>query len=307
MQLTSFAITYILSVGALVSAAPLAGVDACAAVGDVVSLLTGPLKSRASSFCSDYLGGPKTTVLVQTATVTGATVTSLATLPNQTQTATASTTTITTITSTVTQREANPTTTVAVTATAAMRTVYQRGLTTVPVPIPTPLRIFAASKISSACSCIVALPTTTLRSTATQNVAGPVTTQTVQGRTVTVTYTFTVQETTSFITTQTVPATGTDTTTATVTTVTPILVKPKICNAKGLPNILSYTSNFNTNQAACIASCKNDSRCLSTGFYIVTDPFTGTSTGTCRSYDQPVADTADLGSGGTYTFNDKAC
>ena len=92
------------------------------------------------------------------------------------------------------------------------------------------------------------------------------------------------------------------------TTVTPILVKPKICNARGLPgpNAFNYDANFNTNQAACIASCKTDNRCLSTGFYIVTDPTNGSQTGTCRKYDKSVTDSADLGSG-YYNFNDKAC
>jgi hypothetical protein len=90
--------------------------------------------------------------------------------------------------------------------------------------------------------------------------------------------------------------------------VTPILVKPKICNARGLPgvNAFNYDANFNSNQAACIASCKTDNRCLSTGFYTVTDPSTGTQTGTCRKYDKSVTDTADLGPG-YYNFNDRAC
>jgi len=106
---------------------------------------------------------------------------------------------------------------------------------------------------------------------------------------------------------QTNPATGTATV-VTVTTVTPILVKPKICNAKGLPgaNAFNYDANFNTNQADCIAHCKTDARCLSTGFYLVTDPTTGMTTGTCRSYDKSVTDSADLGFG-YYNFNDKAC
>jgi hypothetical protein len=52
--------------------------------------------------------------------------------------------------------------------------------------------------------------------------------------------------------------------------------------------------------------CKTDNRCLSTGFYIVTNPTTGTQTGTCRKYDKSVTDSADLGFG-YYNFNDKAC
>ncbi|KXJ86434.1 hypothetical protein Micbo1qcDRAFT_219413 [Microdochium bolleyi] len=311
MQLTSLAVAYILSAGALVGAAPFAGVDArkdaCAVVDDVVALLKGPLKAKASCFCSSYLGGPKTTTVVQTATVTGAAVTSVATLPDQTQSTAVSETTITTVVSTVEETQPNPTVTVTQTVTAGTRTIYQRGLTGVPVPVPKPLLAFAAAKISRACSCIVALPTTTVRSTATQSVAGPATTQTVPGQTVTVTYTTTVQMATTLATTQTVGPTSTETVTS-ATTITPILVKPKICNARGLPgaNAFNYDANFNTNQANCIASCKTDSRCLATGFYIVTDPSSGTSTGTCRKYDKSVTDSADLGFG-YYNFNDKAC
>lgn len=108
--------------------------------------------------------------------------------------------------------------------------------------------------------------------------------------------------------TQTVTLTGTAATTTVTRTITPLLIKPKICNARGLPgaNAFNYNANFNTDQASCIASCKTDTRCYSTGFYLVTDPSTGTSTGTCRKYDKSVTDSADLGLG-YYNFNDKAC
>lgn len=92
------------------------------------------------------------------------------------------------------------------------------------------------------------------------------------------------------------------------TTVNPVLVKPAICNARGLPgaNAFNYNANFNSNQASCKNQCKADPRCLSTGFYLVTDPSSGTTTGTCRLYDKSVTDSADLGFG-YYNFNDKAC
>ena len=133
-----------------------------------------------------------------------------------------------------------------------------------------------------------------------QQTAGPQTT-------VVVTYTTTVEVTSPATAVATLGPTST-VTTAVTTTVTPILVKPKICNARGLPGAraFNYDANFNTNQAACIASCKPDNRCLATGFYIVTDPSTGSQTGTCRKYDKSVTDSADLGSG-YYNFNDKAC
>jgi hypothetical protein len=91
--------------------------------------------------------------------------------------------------------------------------------------------------------------------------------------------------------------------------VTPILVKPKICNAAGLPgaNAFNYNANFNAaSVAACLAACQADNRCYSLGTYLVTDPTTGTTTRTCRYYDKPVADSADLGFG-YYAFYDKAC
>lgn len=67
------------------------------------------------------------------------------------------------------------------------------------------------------------------------------------------------------ITVTTPPSTTTQTLT---TTVTPILERPKLCNAKGLPgaNALNYDANFDTNQANFIALCKSDARYLSTGF-----------------------------------------
>jgi len=50
-------------------------------------------------------------------------------------------------------------------------------------------------------------------------------------------------------------------------------------------------------------SCAANTLCLSTGFYIAA--FVGT--GTCRSFSQPVADVAVLGTAGNYNFNDKLC
>jgi hypothetical protein len=195
-----------------------------------------------------------------------------------------------------------------VTATAATRTVYQkREALANPGNVPALLATFASSRISSACRCIVTPTTRTGTATQTQSVAGPQIMQTQPGETVTVTITTTFQVTSEDTITMTLPPSTTSTQTL-VTTVTPILVKPKICNAQGLPgaNAFNYDANFNTNQAACIAGCKTDARCLSTGFYLVTDPISGTTTGTCRSYDKSVVDTADLGVG-YYNFNDKAC
>lgn len=188
------------------------------------------------------------------------------------------------------------------TFTAGTRTIYQRGLrykhvrqiTVSASNIPAYASPCAGpAAYSSACSCIGVT-----RYTVTVN--APVATQS---------STATVLQTQDVEVTQVVTVSEAVTRTVEVqTTVTPILVKPKICNARGLPgaNAFNYDANFNTNQAACLASCKTDNRCLSTGFYIVTDPGSGTQTGTCRKYDKSVTDSADLGFG-YYNWNDKAC
>ncbi|CAO2654139.1 Nn.00g108720.m01.CDS01 [Neocucurbitaria sp. VM-36] len=82
---------------------------------------------------------------------------------------------------------------------------------------------------------------------------------------------------------------------------------PVICNVKGLPgaNAFNHSANFKTDQASYIATCKTDSGCFSTGFYLVADPTTGSTTGTCCYYDKSVAQSANQGVG-YYTFNDKA-
>ncbi|KAH6612464.1 hypothetical protein C7974DRAFT_418411 [Boeremia exigua] len=280
----------------------------CDAIDAVYAILRGPLKAKASSFCLSFLGGDKTARQTQTQTLTGATQTATVTLADQTVTETSSTTNVNLATTTVNEPLPNPTTTTTVTVTAGTSTIYQKRDAQITARnIPPELAAFAASRISKACSCIVTPTTTTITSTTTASVAGPTTTATLPGNVVTVTAIITVQTTSTITTTSTVAAVDTVTQTYT-TTVTPILVKPKICNARGLPgaNAFNYDANFNTNQAACIASCKSDNRCYATGFYLVTDPSTGTTTGTCRKYDKSVTDTADLGPG-YYNFNDKAC
>lgn len=226
----------------------------------------------------------------------------------QTATATAQTVQTVSVTETATVQLPDASVMQTVTVTAATSTVYQkREAMANPAGVPGPLAIFASSRISSACLCIVTPATRTITTTQTQSVAGPQITQTQPGVTVTVTVTTTSQTTVDTTITTTLDPSTTSTQTVT-TTVTPILVKPKICNAKGLPsaNAFNYDANFNTNQANCIASCKTDARCLSTGFYLVTDPGTGSQTGTCRKYDKSVTDSANLGAG-YYNFSDKAC
>ena len=328
MHISRCSLLYILASGSAVIAAPAGSI--CNPVDAVYALLRGPLKAQASSFCLSYLGGDRTVSQTQvcqnmyfqslihfltssqTQTVTGSGQTITVTGEDVTQQATAQATNYNTVTITDDVNSPNPVTTVTQTVTAGTRTIYQREADPSPAPalkiqIPPALSAFAAQRISSACSCIATPSTRTVVATATASVAGPRATATAQGQTVVVTVTQTVQITSTAEVTRTVPATATDTQQV-ATTVTPILVKPKICNAQGLPgaNAFNYDANFNTNQANCIASCKTDNRCLSTGFYIVTNPTTGTSTGTCRKYDKSVTDSADLGPG-YYNFNDKAC
>ena len=235
--------------------------------------------------------------------------------PDQIQTANVEITSANQVVRTAMVYEPNPTQTQYVTVTAATRTVHQKRDTEaeaapdlgVRAVIPSQLALFASSRISSACSCIATPVTRTIIATQIETVAGPQATQLQAGKIITVTVTKTIQITSEDVITKTLPPTGVVVQTI-ATTLTPILVKPKICSAKGLPgaNAFNYDADFTTNQADCIAGCKSDSRCLSTGFYIVTDPSNGSQTGTCRRYDKVVADSADLGFG-YYTWNDKAC
>ena len=288
----------------------LAAPSYCTRVDAALALLQGPLKTVASNFCQTYLG-TRTATSTSTAKVTGAGNVVTTTLADETVTRTTDVTLTDTNTQVDTVRQDNPTETITQTVTAGTRTIYQkRDATTLErraISIPAALKTFAASRISSACSCVVTPSTAVQVVTTTTTVPGQGSTVTKEGQALTVTETNTERTTITEGRTTTVGPAGTETNTQR-TTVTPILVKPKICNAKGLPgaNAFNYDANFNTNQAACIASCKTDSRCLSTGFYLVTDPTTGTQTGTCRKYDKSVTDSADLGSG-YYNFNDKAC
>lgn len=210
-----------------------------------------------------------------------------------------------TITATTTYQPPDVTVTTTETVTGPTSTVYQRrDAQPNRSPLPVALAIFASSRISSACSCIVTPTTRTTTTTQTQSVAGPQITVTAAAATVTATTTTTLQITEVETTTATNPAATVTVTAATM--VIPILVKPKICNARGQdsPNALNYNTILNVDRSGCLAACVPDRRCLSTAFYL--EPGGGTSTPTCRLYDKSVTDTAQLGSG-FYIFNDKAC
>lgn len=288
----------------------LASPSYCTRVDPCLSLLKGPLKTIVNNFCLNYLG-TRTATSITTATTTGAGKLVTTTLPDQTVTET----TVTTATDTTIQIDtltlSPPTVTIIQTLTAGTRTIYQRRRDVAErravAAVPSNLKIFAASRISSACSCLVTPSTITKVTTSTLTVPGQDVVQTVPGQPGTTTATDTERTTVTELETVTIGPLDTATTTL-QTIVTPILVKPKICNARGLPGANSFgiDINFNSNQANCIASCKTDNRCLSTGFYLVTDITTGSQTGTCRKYDKSVTDSADLGAG-FYNFNDKAC
>lgn len=231
--------------------------------------------------------------------------------PDQTQQATVDVTVVNHITHTIISQEPVPTITQYVTVTASPKVIYQKrqGSSSLgaSASVPAQLQPFESQRISSACSCIATPVTRTVQATQIQSIEGPVNTQTQPGQTVVVTVYQTIQVTTEETINQTLPPTATAVQTI-ATTLTPIIIRPKICNVRGLPgpNAFNYSANFNSNQADCIAACKADARCLATGFYQVTNPSTGAITGTCRYYDKPVADSANLGVG-YYTFNDKAC
>lgn len=300
MHLSTSIVLSLLTISSSVIGSP----DLAGPVEDIVKILRGPCRSEAAPFCSAYLHYPITKTVTRTVTATKPGSTVVTTLPDQTSRQTTKVTTTNIVTSTEEVQQDDPTVTSTNTVTAGTRTVYQKRAAPT---IPARIRKYPPRYISSACRRVIPRSTTTKTTTKTVSVAGVASTSTAPGKTTTVTDTQTIQETSSVIATTTIPPTNTDTQVV-QTTVTPILVKPKICNAQGLPgaNAFNYDANFNTNQADCIASCKTDNRCLSTGFYIVTNPTTGTQTGTCRKYDKSVTDSADLGSG-YYNFNDKAC
>ncbi|QUC22487.1 uncharacterized protein UV8b_06728 [Ustilaginoidea virens] len=265
----------------------------CRPADPVYSILRTPLQSLATPFCSGFLGYPVTAT--GTAVGDAATVTQTAYQEPDTVTAQATETVVATSTEllvvTTTPDPVTRTNTVVNTVTIWAR---QEAL-------PPLLASYPASKISSACSRIVTPSTTTVTATLPNTNTATVTATAPATYSVTVTQVVTVSDTVaSELTAE--PATATVTVTATDTA-----TRPKVCGANGLPgpNAFNYGANFNTNQANCIATCKTDPRCLSTGFYQVTSPG-GTITGTCRYYDKSVSNSASLGVG-YYKFNDKAC
>lgn len=232
------------------------------------------------------------------------------TAPDETNIATADVTSVNLITRTSYVQLPDVTSTQYVTIFAATKTIYakRRGSDLqARADLPAQLQPFAATRISSACSCIATPGVRTVLATQIQSTEGAEVTSLVPGATVTSTVYQTIQVTSEATVVETLPPTAVAVQTA-AKTIQPILVKPKICNVKGLPgpNAFNYGANFNTDQANCIATCKIDARCFSTGFYQVTNPSSGTITGTCRYYDKSVTDSANLGVG-YYNFNDKAC
>ncbi|KAH6867403.1 hypothetical protein B0T10DRAFT_572367 [Thelonectria olida] len=267
------------------------------------------LGSEATPVCSSYLGPRMTTVTVTATTVHTNLRTTTLTPPTQSTTVEVTTTVF--ITSEETRYSQNPTHTQVQTVTAPTTTIYKysgpqkRGALN---PVLSSLESkYSEPIVTAGCNCVYKPSTETVThkasvtEQATQDLtSGPVTT-------IVVTDTQYVPVTQEVDITTTLGPTSTETVQV-ATTVTPILVKPAICNAKGLPgaNAFNYNANFNTDQSSCIRTCKTDSRCGSTGFYLVTNPTDGTTTGTCRYYDKSVTDSADLGFG-YYNWNDKDC
>ncbi|KAF4970348.1 hypothetical protein FSARC_2604 [Fusarium sarcochroum] len=216
------------------------------------------------------------------------------------------------ITKTEIQYSADPIETKVETLNKPAETVYKyqgpqkRGLTN---PVLYKLeRQHRKSVVSAACRCVYNPRTKTVTRTAgvTQQATSVITKGPIS--TVVVTETQYVPVTQQVDVTITEGPTNTQTVVTTTTITGDPVIKPAICNAKGFPgaNAFNYNANFNSDLRSCILSCKADRRCLAIGFYLVTDPGSGSATGTCRLYDKPVADTADLGPG-YYNFSDKDC
>ncbi|KAF7543170.1 hypothetical protein G7Z17_g10962 [Cylindrodendrum hubeiense] len=294
----------------LLASAAIAQAGPCNPSAAVCSQIKHLLGSDATPVCSSYLGPRLATVTVTATSVH--TNLETTTLPPPTQSTTLEVTTTVFVTSEETRYSQNPTQTQVETVTAPAKTIYRyrpAGKRDALNPVLHSLEMkYSESMVTAGCNCVYEPSTETVTSTASvieeatqQLTSGPVTT-------VVVTETQYVPVTQEVDVTITVGPTNTDTVQAKATVIPDPVVRPAICNARGLPgvNAFNYYANFNTNQNACISACKTDSRCLATGFYLVTDPSTGQTTGTCRYYDKSVTDSADLGFG-YYNFNDMDC
>lgn len=80
-----------------------------------------------------------------------------------------------------------------------------------------------------------------------------------------------------------------------------------ICSETGYPlsSAVSYAEDQGIDQAQCIANCKTDSKCLSTGL-TYTYRGSGSVFFSCFYYDQPVS-AVSVVEDNDFTFNDKAC
>lgn len=119
--------------------------------------------SRSDQLCNAYLG-TRTTTTTSTASVTGTGNIVIVTQPDTTDTVTEDDTVTDTVTNINTETAFDSTTITSETVTTATSTIYQRKRDAArerAAQVPSKLKIFAASLISSACSCIVTPATIT--------------------------------------------------------------------------------------------------------------------------------------------------
>ncbi|TGO35540.1 hypothetical protein BHYA_0154g00020 [Botrytis hyacinthi] len=234
----------------------------CLAQTIIINLIT---LNHGEAFCSAYLGIQTSTIRTTTTkqttttqTLPPATVTTTKVTGTETRTLTSLSTTLATATSTVdTTQTLTATNTITITSTTTGVTVKrspeplindaQLGARDLP-SIPPYLSIFAASKISSACSCLsLPTPSTTVTSTIRQTTTATSTPPAVTSQVQTVTF---VTVTTTAINTiteiQTLTNTISTTTTATKTTtviVTETPTPPDYCDQMPIPGPYSFISD----------------------------------------------------------------
>ena len=231
-------------------------------------------------------------------TTSGITTTSIVTItaPDVLQT-----TTVTTMPSTITrtvsvEKTSTSTTTTTSTTIVATTTATVTDYATLlgkrgAVFVPWPLNRYAATAISSACSCLATPMTSTMRQTRTTSVPGSTTYTTAPAKTVTTQSTSTILSTKTFMTTVTAPSTMTatftqvvtviptlDTTTTSFTTTTStasvttsatytvVQHVPETCNIQARTDDPGYNTRQVLSDSACKATCASDAGCKSYSF-----------------------------------------
>ncbi|KAF5873534.1 uncharacterized protein Bfra_004996 [Botrytis fragariae] len=266
----------------------------CLAQTVIINLIT---LNHGQAFCSAYLGIQTSTVLTTTTkkttttqTLPPATVTKTVVTGTETRTLTSLITTLATATSTVdTTQTLTATNTITITSTTTGVTVKRSPEPLIdnaqidarnPPPIPPYLSIFAASKISSACSCLsLPTPSTTVTSTVQQTSTATSTPSAVTSQVQTVTF-VTVTTTAVNTITQIETLTNTISTTTTATTTTTVIVTetpspPSYCDQMPIPGpyafidggrVLDAVFIQDSTKADCCRACWESVDCVAFSF-----------------------------------------